>query len=197
MRKVLILFLIVIFLVSNVSAEFFRGVTKGSYADKVKTRITDDVVKIIKENPSRFFSIIDVTKKGNRFIKASQLSDAELKRILAYEANKPVLDGAISFLKMKNRSSSNVIRDVPGKLFISRSFIREKKGIGEYSLVEDKLSDAQLNNILKQCWNNGRGTFYDLITKKNLMLGRYTHDQLKELIRLGPRQNKCIISAAR
>lgn len=197
MRKILILFLIVIFLVSNVSAEFFRGRTKGSYADQVKTKITDDVIKTIKENPSRFLSIVDITKEGNRYIKVSQLSDAELKRILAYEGNKPILDGAISFLKMKNRSSSKIMRDVPGKMFISRSFIREKKGIGEYSLVEDKLSDAQLNSILKQCWNNGRGTFYDLIKKKNQMLSRYTHDQLKELIRLGPRQNKCIISASR
>jgi len=196
MKRLFVIVFLIIFIISNfVSAELFRGRTKGLYEVSVKDKITDDVAKVIKENPKRFV-LVDPSKKGFRFVKTGLMKDEDIKKLLTYEANEDTLIAAISYIKTKKRFGVKIEREIVGKIYIPRDFIRQKRGVGVSELKEEILTDRQLQNILRKCTINGKGVFYDPVRKQNKQIERFTSEQLKSLIKLGPRQHLCIIKAA-
>ena len=194
MKKIIVLGILVLFLFSSlVAAAQFRGRTTSIYSSIAKDSVDDEVIKTIRENPKRF----TLFNPGKGAVKTNILTDQQVRSLLMYKTNEQTLKSVISFIKEKDRFSSKIKREVVGKIYRSRGYVRQKRGFGIYQIEDALLTDTQIDRILSKCSIDGKGIFYDTVKKQNKKFEDFTREQLKHIIKIGPRQHKCIIQAAK
>lgn len=196
-KKMVIIPLFILLMSSAALAQLFRGYTgRIDYQEETKALVTDDVVKVIMENPKRFPYLYD--SAADKYIKTAYLTKEEIRKLLMERKNIDKLRAASSVFKYKQKFGSKVERVIPGKMYeIPGDIVRYKSGYGVTTLTEDVLTDQQLDKIMMKCNANKKGIFYDLVTKKNRKFEYHSREQLKKLVKIGPRQHKCVRDAVK